>query len=177
MIEIARTNAKTTQKIDFLVDSCSKLEKVTSNYFDVVVANYVLMDVPDLQGTMNAFNRVLKDNGKAVLVFSHPCFPQGRATEMEDSIEVSYTWSFSYFEQKQCVDPPWGHFNSEFIWFHRSLSDYWKAFKSSGFEIIDFEEPRIAEERVHLAENERKLRKSKTRPYSVVFKLQKIRNL
>jgi ubiquinone/menaquinone biosynthesis C-methylase UbiE len=177
MIEIARTKSvKIAQSIDFIVDSCSKLEKVTGNYFDVVVTNYVLMDVPDLQGTMIAFNRVLKVNGRAILIFSHPCFPQGRATVLEDSTEVSYTWNFSYFEQKQCVDPPWGHFNSEFIWFHRPLSDYWKAFKSSGFEIVDFEEPRIAEERVHLAENERKLRNSKIRPYSVAFQLQKVRN-
>jgi hypothetical protein len=37
----------------------------------------VLMDTPDLQGTLHAFHRVLKTDGMAVLVFSHPCFPQG----------------------------------------------------------------------------------------------------
>ena len=37
------------------------------------------MDVPDLEGALNAFNRVLKLNGNAVLVFDHPCFPQGKA--------------------------------------------------------------------------------------------------
>ena len=71
------------------------------------------------------------------------------------------------------MDPPWGHFTSESIWFHRPLSDYWKAFKASGFVILEFDEPRITEERYHLAPNARKLNNSKTRPYSVAFKLQK----
>jgi hypothetical protein len=42
-----------------------------------------------------------------------------------------------------------------------------------GFNIIDFEEPRITEDRFHLVENERKLNDTKTRPYLVAFKLQK----
>jgi hypothetical protein len=71
------------------------------------------------------------------------------------------------------IDPPWGHFRHEFVWFHRPLSDYWKAFTAAGFAVVAFEEPRVSEERYHLAENERKLRNSKTRPYSVAFKLVK----
>ena len=90
------------------------------------------MDTPDLRGTMAAFNRVLKPGGVAVLVFSHPCFPQGVATASEDGGEVCYRWSFPYFESRTCSDPPWAHFTSEFIWFHRPLSDYWKAFRRQG---------------------------------------------
>jgi hypothetical protein len=39
--------------------------------------------------------------------------------------------------------------------------------------VVGFEEPRLTEDRDHLAENEKKLRNSRTRPYSVAFKLQK----
>ena len=53
---------------------------------------------------------------------------------------------------------------------------YWKAFKSSGFEMIDFDEPKRTKERFHLAQNERQLQNGKTRPYSVAFKLQKVKN-
>jgi hypothetical protein len=122
---------------------------------------------------MAAFNRVLKPDGVAVLVFSHPCFPQERATVSEDGEEIWYRWSFPYFEQRTCIDPPWGHFTSEFIWFHRPLSDYWKAFTAAGFAVVDFEEPRIAEDCYHLARTERQLKNSQTRPNSVAFKLQK----
>jgi hypothetical protein len=131
------------------------------------------MDTPDLRGAMNAFSRILRTGGVAVLVFSHPCFPQGRATISKNGGEIFYYWNFPYFEPRKCTDPPWAHFKSEFIWFHRPLSDYWKAFLAAGFAVVDFEEPRIAEERYHLAENEKKLKNGKTRPYSVAFKLQR----
>lgn len=174
MIEIAREQTeKIGQNIDFHVDSCSRLESLNDEIFDLVVSNYVLMDVPDLEGTMQAFHRVLKPNGDAVLIFSHPCFPQGKATVTEQDGSVNYTWSFPYFERRKCVEPPWGHFNEDFIWFHRPLSDYWKAFKASGFEVLDFEEPRITDECLHLVANERKLWNARNRPYSVAFKLRK----
>ena len=158
--------------IDFRVDSCSELVTVGDEYFDMIIANYVLMDVPDLRGTMRTFNRVLRKDGIAVLVFSHPCFPQGKAGN-SDAGTPTYEWPFPYFAEQKCVDPPWAHFTSDFIWFHRPLSDYWKAFKAAGFDVLDFEEPRLAEDRQHLAPNPKHLMNSRTRPYSVAFKLRK----
>jgi hypothetical protein len=60
--------------------------------------------------------------------------------------------------------------------FHRSLSDYWKAFTKAGFEVIDFDEPRITGERYELAETAGSLKNSETRRYSVAFKLSKASN-
>jgi len=159
--------------IDFRVDSCSELGTVHNDEFDLLIANYVLMDTPDLEGSVQAFSRVLRPEGVAVLVFSHPCFPAGGATLSESAGETNYRWRHSYFERARRVDPPWAHFTSEFIWFHRPLSDYWKAFREAGFVVVDFEEPRISGERYHLAKNPRELINSQTRPYSVAFKLQK----
>jgi ubiquinone/menaquinone biosynthesis C-methylase UbiE len=170
MIEIARAHNPT---LDFRVDSCAELRTLADASFDLVIANYVLMDTPDLQGTLHAFHRVLKTDEMAVLVFSHPCFPQERATVSEDGEVIQHCWNFSYFEQRKCVDPPWAHFTAEFIWFHRPLSDYWKAFVAAGFVVVDFEEPRITPDRYHLAKTARGLKNSQTRPYSVAFKLLK----
>jgi hypothetical protein len=91
----------------------------------------------------------------------------------EDGRRVSYHWDFPYFEPRKCVDPPWAHFKTEFLWFHRPLSDYWKAFVAAGFAVLDFEEPRLTEDRDHLAADEKTRRNGKTRPYSVAFRLQK----
>ncbi|OWY68704.1 methyltransferase type 11 [cyanobacterium TDX16] len=174
MIEIAREKANNSgQNIDFHVDNCETMDSLEDNFFDAIVSNYVLMDVPNLENATRAFNRVLKVNGNAIVVFSHPCFPQGRAIVVE-GCELLYRWSFSYFERKKCVDPPWKHFTSNFIWFHRPLSDYWKAFRNAGFEITDFEEPRITEQQFHLAETEQQIKNCQTRPYSVAFKLKKV---
>jgi SAM-dependent methyltransferase len=156
---------------DVRVDSCSTLATIADADVDAVVANYVVMDVPDLPATMAAFNRVLRPDGIAVLVFSHPCFPQSRATVAGG--RVAYHWPFSYFEPRTCVEPPWKHFTSHFVSFHRPLSTYWKAFRTAGFEVVEFEEPRIAPERHALAESPRQLANCRTRPYSVAFKLRK----
>ncbi|MFZ2658236.1 MAG: methyltransferase domain-containing protein [Victivallales bacterium] len=170
MIEIAK---KKSPGITCHVDSCSTLTKLEDNFFDLIIANYVLMDTPDLEATMKAFNRVLKPGGAAVVIFSHPCFPQGRATVSEDRDTIGYNWDFPYFDRCKRVDPPWGHFKSDFIWFHRSLSDYWKAFKQAGFTVDDMEEPRITKDRYHHAGTAKLLNNSKTRPYSIAFRLVK----
>lgn len=170
MISIA---SKAAPAIDFRIDSCSVLSTLADDEFDLVISNYVLMDTPDLEGTSRAFHRVLKPGGAAVLVFSHPCFPAGSSSLSQDGERVTYRWDFPYFGRQKRVDPPWAHFTSEFIWFHRPLSDYWKAFAAAGFAVVDFEEPRVAPERYHLVETKRALKKSQSCPFSVAFKLRK----
>lgn len=170
MIEIARAKSPA---LDFRVDSCTSLSTIPDSSIDLVISNYVMMDTPDLNESIHAFYRVLRANGIAIVIFSHPCFPADYATDTPDGKGVHYRWDFPYFTQQKLVAPPWGHFTSEFIWFHRPLSDYWKAFRNAGFEVLDFEEPRLTSERHHLARNERELDRSKSRPFSVAFKLNK----
>jgi len=170
MIDIAHASFP---EIDFRVDSCSELRTVEPESIDLIVSNYVLMDTPDLPGAMRAFRRVLRPGGVAVLVFSHPCFPQGLAAETETGAVV-YTWSFPYFEERRCTDRPWGQFRSDFIWFHRPLSGYWKAFRAAGFDVIDFEEPRLGPDDEPSGESPEAIRLCRTRPYSVAFKLGKV---
>lgn len=168
MVAIARSDAT---ECDFRVDSIDRLDTLADETVDAVVSNYVLMDLPDMEGAIRSLYRVLRPGGHAVLIFSHPCFPGGRAEGAGP--DLLYRWSTPYFDRARKVDPPWGHFTSEFTWFHRPLSDYWKAFRRTGFEVTDFEEPRITEDRYHLAESERRIKKSRERPYSVAFRLLK----
>jgi len=170
MIAIAQAQSP---EIPFRVDSCSELGTIEDAHFDLLVSNYVLMDLQDLEAAARAFYRVLKSGGVAVVVFSHPCFPQGGAATMKRGAGIAYRWKSSYFERAKRVDPPWKHFTSEFIWFHRPLSDYWKAFLAAGFTVTGFEEPRITEDRVHLAASALELEQCRTRPYSVAFQLRR----
>jgi SAM-dependent methyltransferase len=170
MVGIARA---TYPGVDYRVDSVSELRTVEDASVDRIVSNYVMMDTPDLDAALSAFHRVLAPRGEAALVFSHPCFPQGRATTTEDEGRVTYVWDFPYFEQRPCIDPPWGHFTADFLWYHRPLSDYWKAFTRAGFQVIELEEPRIAPERHGEVDSEDRLEKLKSRPYSIAFLLRK----
>ena len=184
MIEIAQSQQKHQQKrqqkqeqnappITFAVDSCQILATQGDATFDRVVSNYVLMDLPDLDAAMQSFARVLKPGGEAVLIFSHPCFPGGRAETDRKGKGTRYLWHHPYFLEQKNVDPAWGHFDHEFIWFHRPLRRYWQAFKAAGFLMVDFEEPHVdaavAAEKLDAASYERAL----SRPYSVAFLLRK----
>ncbi|MBW4444248.1 MAG: class I SAM-dependent methyltransferase [Plectolyngbya sp. WJT66-NPBG17] len=173
MLAIAEQKAQSEGlSIDFREESCSELKTLPSDYFDLLVSNYVLMDLPDLEEAILAFHRVLKPGGISVLVFSHPCFDQG-AVVVNDDRSVTYHWKESYFGRQKRQDPAWKHFTTPFIWFHRPLSDYWKAFRLAGFDVIDFEEPRLTRDRANLAKTEQELFKRQNLPYSVAFKLLK----
>jgi SAM-dependent methyltransferase len=167
MVGIARASYP---GIDFRVDSVSELRTIGDAAVDLIVSNYVLMDAPDLEGAVRAFHRVLRPGGRAVLIFSHPCFPQDNATVEPDA--VTYRWTWNYFDRTRRVDPPWRHFKDDFIWFHRPLGDYFRAFTGAGFAVQQIEEPRIEPERHHLADPVR-LEISKRRPYSIAFGLEK----
>ncbi|MBL1218629.1 MAG: class I SAM-dependent methyltransferase [Planctomycetes bacterium] len=162
MIEIARSKAP---DIDFRVASCSSISGIPDGTVDLVVSNYVLMDTPDMEEALREFARVLKTGGIAVLIFSHPCFPAGASTCSVDEDGAHYHWAQSYFEQRRGVDPPWNHFKHDFVWYHRPLSDYWRAFKAAGFEVEDFDEPHAP------ANGESAGGEGIVRPFSVAFKL------
>ncbi len=170
--------------LDLRVDDCQKLSTIRNGEIDLLVSNYVLMDLPDLERAAASCSRVLKQGGRAIVIISHPCFPQAqcRAVTDTDSIDgeitaddmtLIYTWTFSYFEQHTCIDPPWKHFKEQFVHYHRPLSAYWKVFISAGMRILDFREPRITPDRYHLADSAAHIRSSRNRPYSAAFLLEK----
>ena len=130
-------------------DDCCQLATVEDASVDRVVSNYVLQDLEDLPSTMQAFRRVLRPEGEAVLVFGHPCFGTPGGVERTEQGAI-YTWPFSYFAEVRCeevwqgTDPATGErfdFNTRFTFYHRPLSAYWRAFRESGFEVLDFDEP------------------------------------
>lgn len=167
MIRIAeKKSAEANLDIVYHVRSLTDPEFSISEKFDCIVSNYVLMDTPDIDNVMQLFSSVIKPAGTVVLVFSHPCFPQGKAVRSQENSMVNYPWDFSYFNHRKIVDPPWNHFKEAFIWYHRPLSDYWKSFTNAGFTITDFDEPH---ERLSAEETDR----IQQRPFSVIFKLTK----
>ena len=156
--------------------SCSDLAGLPDDHFDRVVSNYVLMDAPDLDGAVTESFRVLRPGGFAVAVFSHPCFPQGAAHLAPDGTRITYEWTASYFEPHTVTEPPWKHFTTEFLWFHRPLSTYWRSFVDAGFVVDAFEEPGLRPDAASVVDDATllaTLRRKRNRPYSVAFRLRK----
>lgn len=170
MIEIARQDGDPALEIDFRLASCADLTGIEDRSVDRIVSNYVLMDLPELDACLRAFHRVLKPGGEAVLVFSHPCFPLGDGSDPDAEGAVTFTWRAPYFEEKEVKEPAWKHFTSDFLWYHRPLSRYWRAFRAAGFQVEDFEEPVLTQEARHDLEEEQ-VRRYLMRPGSVAFRL------
>jgi ubiquinone/menaquinone biosynthesis C-methylase UbiE len=173
MVEVCR---RVAPAVDCRTMSCSDMNGLPDDHFDRVVSNYVLMDSPDLDGTISELFRVTRPGGAAVVVFSHPCFPQGAARVHADGVRITYEWTASYFEPHKAIDPPWKHFTTEFVWFHRPLSTYWRSFTDAGFQVERFEEPTLRADAAAVVDDEAqlaKLRHKRHRPYSVAFRLRK----
>jgi len=112
----------------------------------IVVAMFVLQDVPDLEGVMRTVSSALKKDGHFIAVFVHPDFAehllkQGHLKQLEDmeeNIPSEYIssskvvqWRFvAYYPIVQEDRLP---FYTPY--FHRYLTDYYKAFENFGLRI------------------------------------------
>ena len=173
MIEIAKNLAnRSSLPGTYLVDSISNLSELQTNYFDIIISNYVLQDTPEIEPVLQSFHRVLKASGRVIIVITHPCFPQSDFTKLREDGTVHYKWEHSYLDNRRIVDEPWGHFKSKFIFYHRSLSHYWKMFKKCGFIVMGFDEP--APKDLSAVDNdEKKFLENRMRLNSVIFELKK----
>jgi ubiquinone/menaquinone biosynthesis C-methylase UbiE len=159
MIEEAHKGlASESLHITFRVDSASELKTVEDRSVDIAILNYVLMDVPELDAAVKNIYRVLRPDGRAVVIIGHPangCLPEDR----------------NYFDESKVVER-WGPFDSDFIYFHRPISQYWRSFKRVGFQIEDFDEPIAQDPNVPGFKEEWKKSYRKT-PWSMAFLLRK----
>jgi 2-polyprenyl-3-methyl-5-hydroxy-6-metoxy-1,4-benzoquinol methylase len=81
--------------------------------FNVVVANMVLMDIPDLNGAFDACFAALQPDGHLVFSIIHPCFENSD----RDYLDHGYLPVQEYFAEYQ-IPQRWGYR------FHRPLSHY-----------------------------------------------------
>lgn len=171
MVRFANRNAgRTDQSVDLRVDDAQVLSSVPDASVDRIVSNYLLMDLPDHDAALRAFARVLVPNGVVVLVLLHPCFDVPEGPERSEDA-VRYTWPKPYVDRWR-FRSRWGEFGSDFLTFHRSLSDYWRAFQSVGFRVDDFDEPVVPRNQHDLSTDA--VERARWTPYSVAFKLTRI---
>lgn len=144
--------------VEFREDSAMELKTIRDASIDLLISNYVLMDLPFLDQAITNFYRVLKPGGHAVCVIAHPS--NGDMPE-----------NLSYFEEHK-VKERWGPFESDFIYFHRPISEYWKSFKRAGFSIEELEEPVVQDPNVPGFKKEW-FKKYREKPWSLAFLLKK----
>jgi SAM-dependent methyltransferase len=87
MVAFARRHA-IPPSVEYVVDDAQRLASLESGSFDGATCQLALMDIPDLDATLEALCRVLRPGGWFVFVIGHPCFlmPEARPTRDGDGL-------------------------------------------------------------------------------------------
>lgn len=140
MISIAKgCSTKTT--VNYKIVDLTKELPFPDGYFDVVLANMVLMDLPRIDGTVSEFARVLSDKGFLLFSITHPCFFSAEWVTDEKGQNLHKEIS-DYLDPKVEDLNFWG----KKLHFHRPLSHYFDILTENGFCVDGFKEPVLSEE-------------------------------
>jgi ubiquinone/menaquinone biosynthesis C-methylase UbiE len=95
LIEAAR-HAADNEGLDIeLLTAPADLLPLPDESVDVVVCNHLLNDLGDLEGPMHEFARVLRTNGRLVVLMLHPCFYQPRRDRTTNNTPITVTEYFT----------------------------------------------------------------------------------
>lgn len=127
-------------QIKHYVRNSNDLYGINDNTFDIVLCAMMLMDVEDLNGTLQEIHRVLKPQGKVFISILHPCFKppiEHQWFKEDDGIQVRVKNYFSPSEWEGQIS----NIENKVIYRHKTISEYVKAFVQNCFIIKDMNEP------------------------------------
>ena len=76
---------KSSVNAQYIYEDAQHLNSLPDSYFDLVVCNLALMDIPDLSAVYQAVERVLRSQGRFVFSITHPCFQSPHASDNHDA--------------------------------------------------------------------------------------------
>ncbi|MCC7436419.1 class I SAM-dependent methyltransferase [Candidatus Nomurabacteria bacterium] len=118
--------------------------KLKKDYFDTIFTVLAFENIKNIDEVMLEIKRILKKDGKFVLVMLHPAFriPQHSDWGFDENKSVQYRRIDRYLSETK-IDIEQNPFKSKgksTVTFHRSLQWYMKIFKKNGFVISSIEE-------------------------------------
>lgn len=129
------------QEITYLEDDARSLISIGDEVFNGIVCHMALMDIPDLEPTLQTAFRILRPEGWFVFSILHPCFQTVRSGEVLGSDGAMMRTVGGYFEEgfwKSDHRPgPPGKIGA----YHRTLSTYLSGAIAAGFVIDALVEP------------------------------------
>ncbi|QOR68040.1 class I SAM-dependent methyltransferase [Cytobacillus suaedae] len=147
MLEIARRRTTSDLSIEYHHGNCEKLDFLKNSTFDMIVSNMVMMDLADYGAALNEMHRLLKEDGYFIFSILHPCFVTPKSWWVRDSQGRKQYWRLeNYFhegvyEQMLPVDA-----EEKVVFYHRTLTSYFKTFQKTGFILEELIEPKPSEE-------------------------------
>ncbi|WP_319579812.1 class I SAM-dependent methyltransferase [uncultured Methanospirillum sp.] len=109
---------------------------IKSRTIDIVVANMVLMDIPDIEICIREISRILRHGGVFLFSMTHPAFFCSE-WECEESDPRAYKKVSDYLNET--CEPVffWG----ETVHYHRPLSTYFNILEKNGMCVLSLKEP------------------------------------
>jgi ubiquinone/menaquinone biosynthesis C-methylase UbiE len=148
LIEIAkRRNEASSHCISFQVSDASRMARVPSKTFDVVICNMALMFIKHYEEALAEVARVLKPQGIFVFSLLHPCFlTPGSDWIMEDAGSAGKQkrigWKTDNYHLRLAArDVMFVCDTQETYYFCRTLEDYFRALRKQGLLVTDLREP------------------------------------
>ncbi|NVN97249.1 methyltransferase domain-containing protein [Candidatus Nomurabacteria bacterium] len=143
LIETAKKNSK--EKINFYISPAHKAQFLKDNTVDTIVVVLAIQNIENVGEVFAECKRILKKNGRIVLVLNHPAFrvPQGSDWYFAEGVQSRIVSQY-LSPSKIYIDMTPGEKNPKkkikTISFHRSLQDYMKLFSKNGFAVTRLEE-------------------------------------
>lgn len=170
LIEAARTqNLADMLPITFDINSVDDLP-YSNDVFDLVVCNHVINDLYDPSKPISEFARILRPDGRLIILMLHPCFYNKHAERDQTTNGLVTSTYFDIrgieqaFEVDGLVSP-----TASTSWF-RPLEFYTEELRKSGFVITSLTEPHPSPEQVQA---DSWWRKGFTRPLFMLLVAQK----
>jgi SAM-dependent methyltransferase len=108
----------------------------TDRKFDRVVANMVLMDIPDIGPLISAVSKILKPKGRFIFTMPHPCFYHYKTRRDEKTGEL-YKGVTGYHQAEVWRIDTFGGHNH----YHRSLTYYFDLLRQNSMAVTRLYEP------------------------------------
>jgi hypothetical protein len=91
---------------------------------------------------------VLKPGGKSILIITHPCFISDGEWIRDDQGNRLYWKIDNYFYERVCEVDVFRDSKTNLLYFHRTLTSYFRTIKDAGFVIEDMIEPYPSQESI-----------------------------
>lgn len=142
--ELITIASKESRGISFHVAASDKLAFAKDHSFDTAIIILAIQNIEKMDETFKEAARVLKPNGRLVLVLNHPTFRvlKHSSWEYDEKAGIQYRRVDRYLSgEKVCIDMhPGKQEKTKTVSYHRSLQDISKSLRKNGFAITRLEE-------------------------------------
>ncbi len=144
MLEIARDRTQKNLDISYKHGNMGNLSFLKDMWFDIVVSNMVLGDLPRHERAIAEANRVLAPNGIFIFSIPHPCFSTPACGWVKNEEGEKLYWKVDRYFEEVAIELPYHPAYPQWegiLQYHRTLTSYFRAVVESGFIVEALVEP------------------------------------